>query len=161
MAGMLSDLINILKEQTKRFEELKGLALEKKEIIVKNEIEELQKITNLESIIVTQTNRLEKKRIAITNDIAMVLGKQGEELDLKTLEELLPNQPEKSELAKVGKKLRKVIQELKEVNELNNSLIQNALEFIEYSLNVIRSTAEPEVPGFDIGIPQGSIDIKM
>ena len=156
---MLSDLINILKEQTKRFEELKGLALEKKDIIIKNDIDELQKITNLESIVVTQTNRLEKKRMAITSDIAMVLGKQGEELDLKTLEELLPDQPEKAELAEVGRQLRSVIQELKEANELNNSLIQNALEFVEYSLNVIRSTAESGMSGSDT--PQGSIDIKM
>ena len=160
MAGMLSDLIGILKEQTQRLEELKGLALEKRDIIVKNDIEELQKITNLESIVITQSNRLEKKRISITNDIALVLGKQGEELDLKTLEELLPDQPEKIELAEVGRRIRTVALELQEINELNNSLVQNALEFIEYSLNIIRSTAEPELMGFDDDTPMGSIDIK-
>jgi hypothetical protein len=39
--------------------------------------------------------------------------------------------------------LRGIITELKEANDFNNTLIQNALDYVEYSLNVIRTGAQP------------------
>jgi hypothetical protein len=45
--------------------------------------------------------------------------------------------------------LRTVIAELKEANDFNNMLVRNALDYVEYSLNVIRSSTQlsgPEYP---------------
>ena len=148
MAGMINQLIDVMSEQTERYTELLGLAKEKQDVIIQNDIETLQKLTNLENMVISQNNRLEKKRMALVNDISEVLGHGGSEIDLATLLSLLDGQEEQAKLKDVGERIRSVLNELKEVNDVNNSLIQNSLDYIEYSLNVIRSSITPNQPGF-------------
>jgi flagellar biosynthesis/type III secretory pathway chaperone len=143
MAGMINQLIDILGEQATRCEELLGLAKEKKDVIVKNDIEQLQKITNLENMVISQNNRLEKQRMSLAADIAEVLGKRGQVLDIAALIECMEGQPQQQPLREAGNRLRGIITELKEANDFNNTLIQNALDYVEYSLNVIRTGAQP------------------
>jgi flagellar biosynthesis/type III secretory pathway chaperone len=150
MSGMMHNLIEIMNDQAQRYEELLGLSLEKKEAIVKNEIEELQKITNLEQRIVSQNNKLEKKRMALTADIAEVLGKGSQEITLGELITLMDGQDEQASLKAVGNRIRDVMHKLGEANDLNNALIQNALDYVEYSLNVIRSSTDPVQPTISI-----------
>jgi flagellar biosynthesis/type III secretory pathway chaperone len=140
MAGMVSQLLDILSEQTQRYEELLGLSTEKRDAIVKDDIEYLQKITNLENIVVSQTQKLERKRLEIMKDIADVMGKRNVELTLEALVGLLDGQEEQKKLKEAGKRLRNILDELAAVNDLNASLIQNALEYIEYSVNVMQSS---------------------
>jgi flagellar biosynthesis/type III secretory pathway chaperone len=149
MAGMINQLIDILGEQATRCEELLGLAKEKRDIIVKNEIEALQKITNLENMVISQNNRLEKQRVSLAADIAEVLGKRGQVLDIAALIECMAGQPQQEPLREAGNRLRTVLHELKEANDFNHVLIQNALEYVDYSLNLIRTSAQisgPEYP---------------
>jgi len=148
MAGMINQFIDILSEQTLRCEELLGLAKEKKDVIIKNDIDELQKITNLENMVISQNNRLERTRTALLKDIAEVLGKRGQDMDLKALLEAMEGQAEQQPLREAGEKLRGILAELKEANEFNASLIQNALEYIDYSLNVIRTSEQLEGPEY-------------
>jgi flagellar biosynthesis/type III secretory pathway chaperone len=149
MAGMIDQLIDILSEQAARCEELLGLAKEKKDVIVKNDIEQLQKITGLENMVISQNNRLERQRISLAADIAEVLGKRGQVLDIAALITCMEGQPQQEPLREAGNRLRSIINELKEVNDFNHTLIQNALDYVEYSLNVIRTgdrLTGPEYP---------------
>ena len=143
MAGMIDQLTAILSEQAQRYEELLGLAHEKKDIIVQNDIEALQKITHLENMVISQNKRLEKQRLALAVDIADVLGRRGQDLDIGTLLSLIDGQPGQAELKAAGDRIREILAQLKEANDFNNSLIQNALDYIEYSLNMIRSSDQP------------------
>jgi flagellar biosynthesis/type III secretory pathway chaperone len=140
MAGMINQLLDTMNEQAERYGELLGLSVEKREAVVKNDIEHLQKITNLENIIVSQNQKLERKRLEIVKDIAEVLNKKGEELTLAALVDLLKDQNEKNALVEVGSRIRDIMNELSEINALNASLIQNALEYIDYSLNVMKTS---------------------
>ncbi|MCL2603597.1 MAG: flagellar protein FlgN [Defluviitaleaceae bacterium] len=163
MAGMINQLIDILGEQADRCGELLGLAKEKKDVIVSNNIEELQKITNLENMVISQNNRLERQRISLTADIAEVLGKRGQVMDIAALTECMEGQPQQEPLREAGNRLRGVISELKEANDLNNTLIQNALDYVEYSLNVIRTSdriSGPEYPANDKGEAYGAFDAR-
>ncbi|MCL2499863.1 MAG: flagellar protein FlgN [Defluviitaleaceae bacterium] len=163
MAGMINQLIDILGEQANRCEELLGLAKEKKDVIVKNDVEELQKITGLENMVISQNNRLEKQRIALAADIAEVLGKRGQVLDIAALIECMEGQPQQQPLREAGNRLRTVINALKEANDLNNTLIQNAIDYVEYSLNVIRTSDKltgPEYPDNIKGDAYGLFDAK-
>ncbi|MCL2204240.1 MAG: flagellar protein FlgN [Defluviitaleaceae bacterium] len=164
MAGMIDQLIEILGEQNARCEELLGLALEKKDVIVQNDIDALQKITSLENMVISQNNRLERQRITLTADIAEVLGKGGQTLDITALIECMEGQPQQAPLIAAGEKLRETLTKLKEHNDINQSLIQNALEYVEYSLNVIRTSAQlagPDYPDNAQGGPAGSFDAKQ
>ena len=153
MAGMISNLIQILNEQTERHSELLGLSIEEKDAIVKNDIETLQKLVNLKNIVISQNNKLERKRIALVADIAEVLALKDKDIDIKTLSEMLEGKPEQAELVEAGKKLKDVVVELKEVNDFNKELLENALGFVEYSLNALRSAISPEPTMMPIGKP--------
>ena len=165
MAGMIDQLAEIMEEQAQKYGELLGLSEEKKEAIIKNDISTLQKLTNLENMVISQNNRLEKKRLSLGKDIAEVLGKKEDELDLNTLISLLPDQTDKDMLKNVGDRIREVVSNLKLANEQNNNLIQNALDYIEYSVNVMRSAANPErskvpIVNGNISDASGSFDTK-
>ena len=148
MAGMIDQLIVILTDQGTRCEELLGLALEKKDVIIKNDIDELQKITNLENLVISQNNRLERQRISLTEDIAEVLGKRGQVLDIAALIECMAGQPQQEPLRQAGNRLREVLGKLKEANDFNHMLIKNAIEYVDYSLNVIRTSSQLEGPEY-------------
>lgn len=89
MAGMTGQLVEILTEQTERYEELLGLANEKRDVIIANDIEGLQKINHLENLVVSQNQKLEKKRIALVADMALVLDQKEEDLTLTKIIELM------------------------------------------------------------------------
>ena len=153
MAGMITNLIEILNEQTERHTELLGLSNEEKDAIVQNDIDTLQKLVNLKNIVISQNNKLEKKRLSLVADIAEVLALKDKDIDIKALADMLEGKPEQAELMEAGKKLRDVVIELKEINDLNKELLENALGFVEYSLNALRSVISPEPAEVPIGKP--------
>ena len=145
MAGMIDQLIDVMKEQTERHNELYGLSLEEKEAIIKNDIETLQKLVSLKNIVISQTNRLEKQRISLVKDIAEVTGNKSSDLSLGDVIEILKDQPANQEkLREAGNALKEAVNKLKEVNDINKALLESSLEFVEYSLNALRSTIAPE-----------------
>ena len=152
MAGMMDQLVEILTEQTDRYEELLGLALEKRDVIIANDIESLQKINHLENLVVSQNQKLEKKRMALVADMALVLDEKEANLTMDRMIELMKGKEEEQPLTKARDRIKSVLQELREVNDQNGQLIQNALEYIEFSTNLIRSTKGGQLnnyPGSD------------
>ncbi|MCL2840110.1 MAG: flagellar protein FlgN [Defluviitaleaceae bacterium] len=148
MAGMITQLIDVMKEQVARHTELYGLSVEEKDAIVKNDIDELQKLVNLKNMVISQNNRLEKQRMSLTGDIAEVMGLPDKDLTFSQLIEMMEGKPEEAELRKVGTSLREIVEKLKEANDLNKELLDSAVEFVEYSLNALRSTIDPEPPEY-------------
>jgi len=140
MAGMVDQLVEILDEQSTRYEELLGLSLEKRDVIIANDVEMLQKINHLENLVISQNQKLEKKRQEVVTDMALVLNQKEAELTLSRLIELMEGQEEQQALVNARDKIKKVLEELKEVNKHNGELVQNALEYIEYSTNLMRSS---------------------
>ncbi len=150
MAGMINDLLEVLNMQAQTYEELYGLSQEKKDAIVKDEIDELQKITNLENILLTQHQRTEKKRVQLMEDIASVLGSKEKDIDLGSLAELMEGQDEQAGINQVRARIREALGKLALVNELNTSLIGSALEYIEYSINVMQSSVNQELATYSV-----------
>jgi flagellar biosynthesis/type III secretory pathway chaperone len=151
MAGMVNQLISILNEQNERHSELLGLSKEKREAIIKNDIKHLQKITNLENLITSQTMKLERKRMALMDDITSVLCVESGTVTLSELADALKGQDEHAELVSTGEKIRKTLNELTQENNLNASLIQIELDYIEYSINVIQTSANQSPADFSTG----------
>jgi flagellar biosynthesis/type III secretory pathway chaperone len=150
MAGMVTQLIEILNEQAERYGELLGLSLEKRDVIIANDVESLQKITHLENLVISQNQKLETKRIAFVKDMALVLDRKADELTLTALVDLLDEGEEKDKLAAARDRIKETIEELGEVNKQNGALINNALEYAEYSLNVLRSSID-KTPAYFTG----------
>jgi flagellar biosynthesis/type III secretory pathway chaperone len=150
MAGMIDQLLDIMNEQAQRYEELLGLSQEKKDAIVKNDVEHLQKITHFENLLVSQNQKLERKRMDLMKDIADVMGKKADELTLSALIELMDGQEVRGKLTEAGNKIRDTLTALSDANDLNASLIQNALDYLEYSVNVIQTSVNQGPATFSV-----------
>lgn len=156
MAGLIDELVILLREQSEDFSDLAALASEKSEAIVKNNIEHLQKITNIEHSLVGKNQKNERRLVQMMNDVATVLNVNTDSLTISHLVELLKDQPGHGALDEVGTALRQAADELRKRNEQNRKLIENSLEYIDFSMNLMRSSQTPpsyythegeEIPG--------------
>ncbi|MCL2617439.1 MAG: flagellar protein FlgN [Defluviitaleaceae bacterium] len=148
MAGLINELLTVLNEQAENYENLLALSHEKRQVLVQNDVKSLQKITNVENIIVGNNQRLEKQRVRITRDISTVLGKNESDMTLSLLAELIARQEEHPALVAVAKRLRAAVDELKEVNDSNKALLAFSLDYVDFTMNLIRGAADG-TPGFD------------
>ena len=140
MASLMENLISVLEEEGKAYEELLELSMKKTPIIIGGDLEGLQKITDEEQIVVARVNRLDAKREDVTKDIANVLNKDVKKLKLADIINLLSQRPmEQKQLAAAHDKLKEVVGQMTRVNEQNRELIKSSLEMVEFDLNLLHS----------------------
>lgn len=153
MASLMENLLLVLEEQELKYEELLALSMKKTPVIIQGDITRLQEITEEEQIVVSKLNQLDKKREEFMFDIANVINKDVKTLKLKYLIEMLSGQPKEQErLAVVTDKLNSITKQMKRVNEQNSELLTDALDMVEYDLNLLRSMkAAPETANYDRG----------
>jgi flagellar biosynthesis/type III secretory pathway chaperone len=120
LAGLLDDLITLLREQVNDFLDLAALATEKREAIIKNDVEHLQTIVNIENSIVGRNQKADRRRIELMKDVATVLNSDSNTLTISHLANLLEGKPGQDELIEVGEALREAADELKKINEQNS-----------------------------------------
>ncbi|MBD5549041.1 MAG: flagellar protein FlgN [Lachnospiraceae bacterium] len=149
----MENLIEVLDLESQEYENLLGLSMKKTPVIVTGELEELAKITDEEQIVVNRINRLEQKRQEVFSDIANVINKDVDTLMLADLVEMLSTRPEEQQkLARVHDRLSTAVHEVKRVNGQNRILIQNALEMVEFDMNMLQSMkAAPETANYNKG----------
>jgi len=141
LASLIEELISTLKAERAVYEELVPVSEQKTKILVKNDLEELKKITAQEQLLIDRAGVIGHKREEVIKNIGVVLNKTPEELDLTSLTRLMAKQPEeKKTLAALHDSLRTTMRRLVEVNERNKDLIENSLEMIEFNMNFIQST---------------------
>ncbi|MBR1736412.1 MAG: flagellar protein FlgN [Firmicutes bacterium] len=139
MAGLISDLISNINEQSEVYDSLLELAGKKKVVIIANDVDKLQGIVDEENVLLGKIGRLDKSRVQLFKDIAFVLNKKDEDISLTKLMELIKGQAEENELKEAKENLFSKADRLKTINEQNQKLIEYSLEHIDFSMNVIRS----------------------
>ncbi|MCL2703714.1 MAG: flagellar protein FlgN [Defluviitaleaceae bacterium] len=140
MAGLIVDLMEKLGDMTAHIEALTELAHVKKDTIIKNDTEALKAITAHENTYVGKYQKCEKAVASIMDDIALVLNQKRAELTLGKLAGIIKEQEDYDAYVKIYDRLKQSLELLKERNDQNNILIENALEYIDYTVNVMRST---------------------
>ncbi len=164
--------MEILEKESTEYEVLLGLSMNKTPIIVKGDLEELQKITDEEQLVVSRINRLELNREQVMKDIAGVMNMDVTTLKLTNLIKMLESRPQESgRLAQIHDKLQGIVANMKRVNEQNRELIANALELVEFDMNLLQSMkTAPETANYNkgaytagsvIGNGRGSFDAKQ
>jgi flagellar biosynthesis/type III secretory pathway chaperone len=140
LAGMVDQLIDILKAQWDNYEQLLELSIQKTSVIVKGDVDALKAITSQENSFVGNNQHLERDRIKLMKDIATVLGKDSQTLTLNTLIELLSGQKKDQErLEQIQNELKQVLKQIKTINDKNGMLINQALEYVDFNMNVLQS----------------------
>lgn len=150
MASLIEELITVLKEEDKKYKELVELANQKTPVIVKGDLDGLRVITAKEQDYIEGLNHLEKRRIDVVKDIALVLNKKEEDLTIKAIIALLEGQDkEQKELAEVHDSLRQTLSNISTLNDMNKNLITSALEMAEFNINLIKSMYQaPELGNY-------------
>lgn len=140
MASLIRDLITVLKEEGEIYEYLLPMTREKKQVIIKNDLPSLQKITVEEQKAIEILNVLERRREEVIVNIGTVLGMDPDTMKISHIIEVLEKQPqEQKELREVHTKLKETVEELKRLNDLNRALMEQSLEMIAFDLNVLQS----------------------
>ena len=101
MASLMEEFMDVLSKEDSEYQILLELSKKKTPIVIKGDIQELQKITDEEQVVVDRVSRLDKKREEILNDIANVINKDVETLKIPVLAEMLKGRPE--EVKKIGR----------------------------------------------------------
>ncbi len=168
----MENLIEVLGQECDEYEGLLALSQKKTRVIASANLENLQKITDDEQEVVGRITHLEKRRVEVTADIANVLNKDVETLKLSNLIEMMSVRPrEQEKLAEVHGRLQSSVRELQRVNEQNKELLGNALEMVEFEMNLLQATkAAPETAnytrsayssGAQMGVTNGNFDAKQ
>lgn len=150
MASLIEELITALKEETVEYEALLELSTEKTGIIVKDDIKSLNEMIAKEQSHLDKIANLEKKRIEVMQDIAIVLNKDVNTLTVKGISELLEGQKEEQqELSQTRDRLKKLLGRVEAINEMNKGLIEEALDMINFDINYINGLSQlPETANY-------------
>ena len=168
----MENLITVLDSICEEYDNLLELSTKKKPAIISGNLEDLSKITDEEQIVASRINNLDNKRREVIQDIANVVNRDVEDLILTNIIQMLEPRPvEQQKLAKVYDRLKSVVHRVRAVNEQNRDLIMNALEMIEFDINMFQAMkAAPETANYNrgaysagnvIGVNKSGFDAKQ
>lgn len=134
----LQALIQILQEQKNLHDQLLVIAGEKKDAIVRNNVEMLSQLVHKESKLVKQVSELEDKRFLEMNRYIVGKGYRiSPNLTMSDMLKLVFKAEDKLAQQNLQSELLNTISKLKEANALNQQLIEQSLQFIDYSLDLL------------------------
>lgn len=156
MNNLLENLKVILEVEIAIYKEIDKLAEEKKQVIISNDLKNLEKFTEFEEKMVFELGKAEKEREFIIEEIAKEMGKSKN----ITVTEMLESIPAQFalEIKKLKEELLDVVNSVKEKNEVNNLLIQESLNYVNFNLELFKSLTEKEAYG---NSADGKVDRSM
>ncbi|MGL6173163.1 MAG: flagellar protein FlgN [Cellulosilyticaceae bacterium] len=141
MAGIIYDLVDILEQQKECYEGLLTLATYKTDAVTKKELELLTQIVHREEEFIGRVNLLDKKRESVIKDIALVTGLQYKDVTVtKIVTKLGEKVDATKDLIKLREAILATIEQLKKQNAINEMIIKQSLEFVDFTVNALRST---------------------
>ena len=140
MASLIEELIMVLGDEERVYAEIIPVAEKKTRIIVNNDLQSLNSITEEEQALIGRISKLERKRQEVIRNIGIVMNKKESELNFITIIDLLKGQEkEQEELRKLHDRLKRTIDALKLINERNQMLIKQSIEMIDFDMNLMQS----------------------
>lgn len=136
-------LVDLLAEMADIYKAILELSRRKRDILIAVKPQELEAVTKQEELLILQVGKLEAARGKLTRQLAADCGVSADSLTLSDVKKLAgPEIAEK--LDKIGADFDRIMADLAPVNKLNAELIQRALGFINYNINILtQSTAGP------------------
>jgi|SRR6056297_2174531 len=131
-----SRLINILAQQSKIYSFLIDLSKQMQEAIKINKIKEIDSLIKVQMALVMKLSSYEKKRIKVAKEIGNEINVDPNDLTITKVKHYLDNKQYQS-LENLEAELDSNITTLAEINNTNKLLINNGLDLIEFSLNLL------------------------
>lgn len=141
----LRRLMNVLEELRESHQQLISLGEQKKEALISNRVDRLISVMNQESKLSRHIEQLDEQRTQAAYAFLQERGiKSKLNLNITELSRLVFDLEDKQRLIQIQKHLADTLQELKKLNELNQQLIQQALSYIDFSIESMSYYAESE-----------------
>jgi len=138
---IISQLMLVLKDQLEAYKELLNLAKDKTDILIKGDVKLLEEITCVEQNLILTLGKLEEERCSIVLKLAQMYKKDVDEVKHDFIAKLLPRE-EAEAFSKINKELKDVIGKVQESNKINGRLIRQALEYIEFSIELLTDAGD-------------------
>ena len=151
MASLMDNLVEVLEEENTQYEKLIELSLEKKQAIIKADIQSLEDVVGREQEVTSLLRNLDIRRDSVLKDMADVLGKSFEEMTVTKLIGYLDQQPKEQErLSIIRAKILETGEKMHEANKRNEQLLKQALEMVEFDLTLFKSMRQaPETANYN------------
>lgn len=151
MASLMENIIAILNQEEREYASLVKLSEEKTPIIIKGDLQELNRITGEEQLVVERIQKLEKERIQTMKDIADVTNHASEELIIPDLITMMSSRPEeRRQLQEVHEKLKQTLGSMTAVNDRNRELLKSSLEMVQFEMSLLQSMKQaPETADYN------------
>ena len=151
MASLVEELLDVLKKEKEGYDAILSMCEEKRDSIVHSNIDVLERVTAQEEDIASDLKNLENRRARLLTDMATVLGKDGQNLTITQLIELLDRQPgEQKDLLEARDALVDSARKVQFWNVQNQNLLKQAMEMVEFDLNLYKSLKQaPETANYN------------
>lgn len=118
---------------------LNELSLQKTSVLKKGSIDELRQILIKERKVIQSVDSTEKMRHKAVNEW-MKIGSEEKEGTVTELLKLFPNQTDREKLANFSTLLTEEITQLKQNEQLNHALLEQSLQYVQVSLDLMNPT---------------------
>lgn len=134
----VDEMLRHLDEQTKIIADLIALGRKKADVVVKGDMETLDLLVKGEQKLVWHLGRVEEQRMTVQQQIADSLGVSPVVLTMSLLVENAPAE-RKEQLSESMRAYTEILNEYQELNQLNMQLVQQALAYVDFSLQVLEA----------------------
>ncbi len=138
----IEKMTDVIEELMEQHLELTTLALQKTEAIKNSDMESLSTLLMKERKQIAAIVQLEEKRQRLVEKIFEKLHVDHQEKTISQLLEHLDDTTEKEQLEKAVTRLVEVIVSLRQAEQLNDQLIQQSLEFVQLSLDMLQPSVK-------------------
>ncbi len=125
--------------------DLLQLEKKKKEVLIQSQVDELSKITQMESRLMRSISGINQQWVQAAADFLADKGYRPE--PMMTVSEMLKlvfHAEDRQALQEVQKRLSGTLEQLKKINALNQQLIEQSLAFIDYSIDLVSGPSEQD-----------------
>lgn len=130
------ELIEILREELELLKAIKKLAYHKTETIINSKVEELSQITEKEEKIINKMTEVENKRLILFN-----IWGVNKDTSLSQVIEKIPE--DNIDLIEIWEELCLLLIDIKNKNNLNNELLKDNLEWLDFNINLLTQRPSP------------------
>lgn len=136
ISGIAEKLADILECEAILYKDAGEISAKKTDVIVRGKIEDLDCLVKAEQSIIVKIGKLEDEREKIVEALSAELGL---ELENATLSDISSHFDDRSHerLKACQNSLSRTLGDLKNSNDMNSQLIQNALDYVNFSVNLI------------------------
>ena len=136
------ELKELLEKELIALKKLETIAFEKTDIIVNNQVEKLEELIKEEEDLINEIGLLEVARMQLLDTWGVAVDTPLSNVIEKVLEY-------KEELVHISNSMSEILEKLNIRNNLNNDLIRENLDWIDFNMNLIAGIEQPTSYGKD------------